>query len=65
MLTGKHCDDIQDIIDAAKTIHANGVEIVAVSLWRRGILCGVVKKGFIRRRFRKSMQSIPWDAGIP
>ena len=24
-----------------------------------------VKKGFIRRRFRKSMQSIPWDAGIP
>ncbi len=22
MLTGKHCDDIQDIIDAAKTIHA-------------------------------------------
>ena len=36
MLTGKHCDDIQDIIDAAKTIHANGVEIVAVSLGADG-----------------------------
>ena len=36
MLTGKHCDDIQDIIDAAKTIHANGVEIVAVSLGAEG-----------------------------
>ena len=38
MLTGKHCDDIQDIIDAAKTIHANGVEIVAVSLGADGSL---------------------------
>ncbi len=36
MLTGKHCDDIQDIIDAAKRIHANGVEIVAVSLGADG-----------------------------
>ena len=32
MLTGKHCDDINDIIEAAKSIHADGVEIVAVSL---------------------------------
>ena len=32
MLTGKKCDNIQDIIDAAKEIHAKGVEIVAVSL---------------------------------
>ena len=30
MLTGKNCDDIQDIIDAAKEIHAKGLEIVAV-----------------------------------
>ena len=34
MLTGKNCDNIQDIIDAAKEIHAKGVEIVAVSLER-------------------------------
>jgi len=38
MLTGKHCDDIQDIIDAAKAIHAKGVEIVAVSLGADGSL---------------------------
>ncbi len=38
MLTGKHCDDIQDIIEAAKQIHADGVEIVAVSLGADGSL---------------------------
>ena len=35
MLTGKHCNDIDDIIDAAKEIHARGVEVVAVSLGSR------------------------------
>lgn len=38
MLTGKTCDDLQDIIDAAKTIHESGVEIVAVSLGADGSL---------------------------
>ena len=38
MLTGKKCDNIQDIIDAAKEIHAKGVEIVAVSLGADGSL---------------------------
>ena len=47
MLTGKHCDDIQDIIDAAKTIHANGVEIVAVSLGADGSLA-VGEEGIFR-----------------
>lgn len=32
MLTGKHCDDIRDIIEAARAVHEKGVEIVAVSL---------------------------------
>ena len=47
MLTGKHCDDMQDIIDAAKTIHANGVEIVAVSLGADGSLA-VGEEGIFR-----------------
>ncbi len=38
MLTGKTCDDINDIIEAAKEIHRNGVEIVAVSLGADGSL---------------------------
>ena len=38
MLTGKTCDDRKDIIEAAKHIHANGVEIVAVSLGSEGSL---------------------------
>lgn len=36
MLTGKSCDNIQDIIDAAREIHAKGVESVAVSLGSSG-----------------------------
>ncbi|MDO4273494.1 MAG: 1-phosphofructokinase [Eubacteriales bacterium] len=32
MLTGKSCDNMDDIIQAAKEIHSRGVEIVAVSL---------------------------------
>lgn len=37
MLTGKSCDDINDIIQAAKAVHAGGVEIVAVS-WEPTVL---------------------------
>lgn len=36
MLTGKHCDEIEEIIDAAKQIHEDGVEMVAVSLGADG-----------------------------
>lgn len=32
MLTGKTCDNLEEMIEAAKLIHENGVEIVAVSL---------------------------------
>lgn len=38
MLTGKACDNIEDIIHAAEAIHENGVEIVAVSLGGDGAL---------------------------
>lgn len=38
MLTGKSCDDIQEIIEAAKAIHQKGVKIVAVSLGADGSL---------------------------
>ncbi len=47
MLTGKQCDNIQDIIEAAKTIHEKGVEIVAVSLGADGSLA-VGKDGIFR-----------------
>ncbi len=42
MLTGKRCDDIHDIIDAARAVHEKGVEIVAVSLGEDGsiVVCG-------------------------
>lgn len=36
MLTGKRCDHIEDIIEAAKAIHERGVEVVAVSLGADG-----------------------------
>ncbi len=49
MLTGKHCDNIQDIGDAAKAIHADGVEIVAVSLGADGSLAVVTKESFRAR----------------
>ena len=32
MLTGKTCDHLEDMVEAAKEIHENGVDIVAVSL---------------------------------
>lgn len=38
MLTGKTCDDEGDIIQAAKMIHDNGVEVVVVSLGGDGSL---------------------------
>lgn len=38
MLTGKTCENIQDIVDAAKEIHKKGVELVAVSLGAEGSL---------------------------
>ena len=38
MLTGKSCDDLNEIIEAARAIHQKGVEIVAVSLGADGSL---------------------------
>lgn len=47
MLTGKTCDNMEDIISAAETIHESGVDIVAVSLGGDGafVVCsqGVFK----------------------
>lgn len=47
MLTGKQCDDINEIIEAAKQIHANGVEVVAVSLGGEGSVV-VCEEGIYR-----------------
>ena len=52
MLTGKNCDDINDIIEAAKVIHRNGVEIVAVSLGADGSLA-VSDEGIFRAEVPK------------
>ena len=52
MLTGKNCDDINDIIEAAKEIHRNGVEIVAVSLGADGSLA-VSDEGIFRAEVPK------------
>ena len=52
MLTGKDCDDIQDIIEAAKAIHKKGVKIVAVSLGADGSLV-VGEEGIFRARVPK------------
>ena len=38
MLTGKECNEIGEIVEAAKEIHARGVEVVAVSLGVDGSL---------------------------
>ena len=54
MLTGKHCDDIQDIIDAAKTIPCKRVEIVAVSLVQM-VLWLVLVKSIFRTIVRELM----------
>lgn len=47
MLTGKSCDDIRDIIEAAREIRRKGVEIVAVSLGAKGSLA-VGEEGVFR-----------------
>ena len=49
MLTGKKCDDMDDMVEAAKAIHEKGVEIVAVSLGSEGsfVVCG---EGIFRAR---------------
>lgn len=52
MLTGKSCDDFNDIIEAAKEIHRRGVEIVAVSLGGDGSLA-VCDKGVYRAKVPK------------
>lgn len=52
MLTGKRCDDLQDIIHAAKEIHAKGVKIVVVSLGADGSLA-VGDEGVFRARVPK------------
>lgn len=49
MLTGKDCDDVQDIIEAATAIHAKGVEIVVVSLGSDGSLA-VGEEGVFRAK---------------
>lgn len=36
MLTGTSCESLEEMIEAAKEIHQNGVEIVAVSLGAEG-----------------------------
>ncbi|MBQ8803745.1 MAG: 1-phosphofructokinase [Tyzzerella sp.] len=38
MLTGSSCDDLNEIVEAAKKIHEDGVEIVAVSLGGEGAI---------------------------
>lgn len=52
MLTGKRCDDISEIIEAARAIHERGVKIVAVSLGADGSLA-VGDDGIFRARVPK------------
>lgn len=52
MLTGKRCDDISEIIEAAREIHERGVKIVAVSLGADGSLA-VGDDGIFRARVPK------------
>ncbi len=47
MLTGRDCDDVNEIIEAAETIQESGVEIVAVSLGADGSLV-VCEEGVYR-----------------
>lgn len=47
MLTGKQCDRIEDIIEAAEEVHKRGVEVVAVSLGADGSLA-VCDEGVFR-----------------
>lgn len=52
MLTGKNCDRMEDMIEAAKEIHKKGVEVVAVSLGGDGSLV-VCEEGVYRARVPK------------
>lgn len=52
MLAGKRCDDISEIIEAARAIHERGVKIVAVSLGADGSLA-VGDDGIFRARVPK------------
>lgn len=38
MLTGKHCDSREELMAAAKEIHASGIEVVVISLGAEGSL---------------------------
>lgn len=52
MLTGKDCQQLEDMIEAAKEIHKKGVEIVAVSLGGDGSFV-VCDEGIFRARVPK------------
>ena len=52
MLTGKSCDNFEDMITAAKAVHEKGVEIVAVSLGGDGSFV-VCDEGIFRARVPK------------
>ena len=52
MLTGKTCDNFEDMLDAAKEVHKKGVEIVAVSLGGDGSFV-VSDEGIYRARVPK------------
>lgn len=52
MLTGNNCDSLDDMVEAAKKIHSQGVEIVAVSLGAEGSFV-VCDSGVYRARVPK------------
>jgi tagatose 6-phosphate kinase len=52
MLTGKSCESLEDMVEAAKKIHSQGVEIVAVSLGGEGSFV-VSESGVYRARVPK------------
>lgn len=52
MLTGKSCEKMEDIIQAAREIHQKGVDVVAVSLGGDGALV-VCEEGSFRARVPK------------
>lgn len=52
MLTGKSCDSLEDMVEAAKKIHSQGVEIVAVSLGGEGSFV-VCESGVYRAKVPK------------
>ena len=64
MLTGKQCDHMEDMIEAAKVVHEKGVEIVAVSLGGGRILCCMQRRIF-RARVPKIDAVNTVDAAIP